>query len=516
MRTVKKAILIIMCMIIFTFGIQNPRVNILRPMNVEAVAITLTTGGAALLIAILGAMGISFATTQYMNNMVDTLTRMMGQSTVNQLNALAASGQEFDMDRFIVEIPQIVIDTIRNYVVTSFGNYVDGNRINHTAPNWMQAINVDGIPMLDHRALVGLFGVNAAENQIIQRAIIGSAADEFYRMLPSSVDIMGITHTASVYITANNGIADRIRLHSGDSTILAGAISPRPWNWYWGHDVLGFYLGNVSLQHQHLPELRVLLFSYTRNPDYLNIVLTSALAIAHSQLNNAMLQFINVDNMTFSAALLQPNIIQNNDDVISAMLAEAGLVNWLGATFYFAIPRDHSQLLNIQNPGQVIVHPDAIGNPAIPDTPAIPQDWLDAIERDLAAGAAAGAAAAAGILALPYALGGTMQFYFTPSTPGRNRITTIFPFSIPFSFGLAITTLRAPAVPPRFEADFSGTVLDGGTLASAHGIEGLNTGGFNLVIDFAWLENLAMVIRWTVWIGFFVGLMFLTNKVIRW
>jgi len=134
----------------------------------------------------------------------------------------------------------------------------------------------------------------------------------------------------------------------------------------------------------------------------------------------------------------------------------------------------------------------------VPGFPAIPQDWLDAIQRDLAASAAAAAAAAAGVQALPYAMGGTMQFQFPVGN--QNRITTIFPFSIPFSLARSITMLSAPATPPRFTADFNGTVFD----------------GFVLDIDFAWLENIAMVIRWTVWVGFFVGLMFATKKIIQW
>jgi hypothetical protein len=94
-------------------------------------------------------------------------------------------------------------------------------------------------------------------------------------------------------------------------------------------------------------------------------------------------------------------------------------------------------------------------------------------------------------------------------------ITTVFPFSIPFSFSRAVMGLRAPPQAPRFEADFSGTIFDTRTLTQEYGMDGKGE-NFVWVLDMADFESVAAVIRWTVWISFFIGLMFVTNKVIRW
>jgi len=95
--------------------------------------------------------------------------------------------------------------------------------------------------------------------------------------------------------------------------------------------------------------------------------------------------------------------------------------------------------------------------------------------------------------------------------------TILFPFSIPFDFARAISSLRATPVAPRFEMDFSGTVLDGQYMASRHGVDPSIVGTTSsIVIDLGEFEQIAYVIRWVVWFGFFVGLMMATHKFIKW
>ncbi|MCL2189883.1 MAG: hypothetical protein FWC16_12875, partial [Defluviitaleaceae bacterium] len=143
-----------------------------------------------------------------------------------------------------------------------------------------------------------------------------------------------------------------------------------------------------------------------------------------------------------------------------------------------------------------------------PQNPAIPREWLENVERELA-----GIHSYAGAIAGTLAAEGNVDFN---RYRGNRNLTTIFPFSIPFSFGRAISSLRAPPQAPRFEADFTGTVFDSNTIAQAHGIPTSGAGGFVLTLDLEEFESLAVIIRWGVWITFFVGLMLLTNKLIRW
>jgi hypothetical protein len=87
-------------------------------------------------------------------------------------------------------------------------------------------------------------------------------------------------------------------------------------------------------------------------------------------------------------------------------------------------------------------------------------------------------------------------------SPLKNNIdlTTVFPFCIPFDFIRAITSLQAAPQAPSFTIDFSGTVL----------------GDYIWELDMADFETPARVIRWGVWISFFIGLMIATQKFIKW
>jgi hypothetical protein len=122
----------------------------------------------------------------------------------------------------------------------------------------------------------------------------------------------------------------------------------------------------------------------------------------------------------------------------------------------------------------------------------ITQQWMDDVTRNLE-DINTGVGALAAAVAVP------TELNFRNETRER-MITTVFPFSIPFSFGRAITSLRATPQAPRFEVNFSGTIF----------------GDYVWVLDMGMFESVAQVIRWAVWISFFVGLMLLTNKVIRW
>jgi len=105
---------------------------------------------------------------------------------------------------------------------------------------------------------------------------------------------------------------------------------------------------------------------------------------------------------------------------------------------------------------------------------------------------------------LPEAIRGPMDFDFLKGGAGggggRPMWATVFPFSIPFAFGSAITSLNVPPQAPRFTVDFGGTIFE----------------GYVLDLNFDEFEQVATVIRWTVWLGFFIGLMFVTRKVIQW
>ena len=45
---------------------------------------------------------------------------------------------------------------------------------------------------------------------------------------------------------------------------------------------------------------------------------------------------------------------------------------------------------------------------------------------------------------------------------------------------------------------------------------GLYLGSYTWVLDMSEFETVARVVRWTVWIGFFLGLMTATGRFIQW
>jgi hypothetical protein len=81
-------------------------------------------------------------------------------------------------------------------------------------------------------------------------------------------------------------------------------------------------------------------------------------------------------------------------------------------------------------------------------------------------------------------------------------LATIFPFSVPFSFGRMIESLSETPKAPRFEIDFAGTILDGNRLGG-RGVKkddeilvmsGMQ--GTKFVLDLEDFENIAIYIRW--------------------
>jgi len=97
---------------------------------------------------------------------------------------------------------------------------------------------------------------------------------------------------------------------------------------------------------------------------------------------------------------------------------------------------------------------------------------------------------------------GTMELDFS-RFQNTTSLTMLFPFSIPFDFVRAINSLRVPPKPPRFEIDFTGTVLAGNQEVV-------------WALDLSDFESIAQVVRWTVWISVFIGLMLATHKFIKW
>lgn len=75
-----------------------------------------------------------------------------------------------------------------------------------------------------------------------------------------------------------------------------------------------------------------------------------------------------------------------------------------------------------------------------------------------------------------------------------------FPFCIPFDLYYAVANLQADPVAPEFEINFPAAVFGG---------EG------NMTLDFSVFEVVAVVIRWTILLGFIIGLIVLTRKLIR-
>ena len=108
-----------------------------------------------------------------------------------------------------------------------------------------------------------------------------------------------------------------------------------------------------------------------------------------------------------------------------------------------------------------------------------------------------------GIQAIPAAvtstLVGTMELDFSRLRTSQN-VTTLFPFSIPFDYYRTIASLRVPPQVPVVEMDFSGTIF----------------GDYVWRLDMSEFEFIAEIVRWGVWIMFFIGLITATHKFIKW
>lgn len=75
-----------------------------------------------------------------------------------------------------------------------------------------------------------------------------------------------------------------------------------------------------------------------------------------------------------------------------------------------------------------------------------------------------------------------------------------FPFSIPFDLYYAIANLAATPAAPDFDINFPASIFGADATMS---------------LDFSIFENLAVVVRWIILLGFVIGLIILTRKLIR-
>lgn len=79
-------------------------------------------------------------------------------------------------------------------------------------------------------------------------------------------------------------------------------------------------------------------------------------------------------------------------------------------------------------------------------------------------------------------------------------VIDVFPFCIPFDLIRAVKSLAVEPKAPVFSMDFSGTMF----------------GEYKWELDLSDYESIAQIVRWIVWISFFVGLMFATRKLMKW
>jgi hypothetical protein len=221
-------------------------------------------------------------------------------------------------------------------------------------------------------------------------------------------------------------------------------------------------------------------------------------------------------NPSFDLSLTPRNIVNDPDEVsrnireISGAQDDDDYVHiWMPSTLEELLALLEDVMSGNGDAASMLVIPDGWEvvdyEPTDPDRPGIippgtiTQQWLDMVDKRLREIREAAEAQTEKIKNIPGDIGGNMAFDFDGNR-NRHRMTTVFPFSIPFSFGAAITSLRAPPQAPRFEIDFEGTIFE----------------GYVWVLDFEEFESIVVVVRWAVWIAFFIGLMMVTNKVIRW
>lgn len=88
---------------------------------------------------------------------------------------------------------------------------------------------------------------------------------------------------------------------------------------------------------------------------------------------------------------------------------------------------------------------------------------------------------------------------FSPLITSVSKMTTKFPFSIPWDLKNAITSLQATPAPPNWTINFDSRYFKGGG---------------NITIDFSQFETLAAVTRWGILILFNISLILLAKKLI--
>lgn len=369
-------------------------------------------------------------------------------------------------------------------------------------------------------------------------------ANQYKNSLPNSFDYKGFAYTASIgnyYNTPPGFSSNTFFMHMdifrngsyfSSSPITRSMEDPRYlWSWFdysffdyfsrtGRYEFLGFYGTDDFVIRDDLYsstfkdssrgdyQIRALFLLTQSHVDYwfdpqfwAEIPIES---FAFNALVSSHVLDVNMSNSSivpgWQATLQTPNILSDYAGTIASIRSHSHLSDD-NDSLWFAMPATLKGLVGAKMPDVVV--PGSI-NVDLPNT----NTWDDAEVKGLLGNilnvlnnVLDGIKALPAIIAqtLSVALVGDMALNFE-SMNNRTQLTTVFPFCIPFDLAHAIESLRVPPKAPTFGADFSGTIF----------------GNYQFRLDLSEYESIAQIIRWTVWISFFIGLLFITPKLIRW
>ena len=481
--------------------------------------LTTPANAVALIMSLLVAGGITFASADELKAAAEATFNLLddeGIALFNQYASVITNLHNTSTDTAFrgIELSRNSFNSLFHFLQYTLANYLaDGGQslriptdAETNAPPadltdiYLGNIVVEGsrMPVLDFRNLpthspnISTIGGNAVSNPNFINALV--------EIIPESVIYRGNVYTSEIFLfDAGPSIPARSIDLLRNGVFFAGAMSAWDIDDYMIEPV-GFILGYRQASARPGYQITHAHFRISKETGLQELVFAN-ISTRVNWWPTMPAGFIPVTHGSHIVAQLAPaNIITNMPAAQAVIDGIAGA----GSNFGVYVPHTSEDLAGAAPSTVIIPNPVVVPNP--PDPPDL-SGFLGILQAILNA-----------ILGLPIlmnqmlndihtlpdtvslALVGTMQFDFSKIQNSDLDFTAVFPFSIPFDFVLAITSLNIPPMTPTFEIDFSGTIF----------------GNTSFHLNFSDYENIAQAIHWGIWISFFIGLMFVTNKLIRW
>ena len=505
---VKRKFIIVLCFIIFCVSLQV-RINRIE-LNAEPFTIgALTFASVTLVVALLAAAGITFYSTQDMQSALADFSFNFSPEVVASLNSASRNSVRLD-GRNIYRINQELMEIMDNYIISHFTPLQVGNQvINDFGFSFSADLNVPVIDLAHFFANGGVANMTARINDQPRYDILRLVQSSLRGRLLDVITLNNNVYTARIDSVANPSFrvhiyenGERIGHAFASPPIIGGGLRV-------SRDciaeILGFALVYGETDGFPVPAYTLGVFSKISHYEFLGAsvgTVYTGTSLAISTRTNVIISpnIGDIIDLSFTGYLEIPNLLADPYSTRSSILDHAKLAN-PDDSIVFSVPVTLDGLVGVRV-GDVVVPGSILSD--LPNT----DTWDDAEVVGLLGNIlnvlnnvldAIKSLSASISQTLSVALVGDMTLNFD-KVNNRVPLSNVFPFSIPWDLTNAVESLRVAPVAPSFSADFSGTVLD----------------GYSFELDLSEYDSVAQIIRWSVWIAFFIGLIVGTSKLIKW